>query len=61
MREKDLLRKLSNKPFIVDLLATFSDKDYLYFVFEYCQYGTLSSLVGSLGRLSEELSRVYAA
>lgn len=42
----------------------------LYFVFEHCMYGTLSNLITIkgiilfftyLGRLSEELSRIYTA
>ena len=73
MREKDLLKKLSDKAFIVDLLATFTDQDYLYFVFEYCQHGSLENLIQLIkkaqqpnrkhqaGGITEPLARIYMA
>ena len=45
MREKDMLKMLLNRPFIINLQMTFMDKDHLYFVFDHCKYGTLSNLI----------------
>ena len=42
MREKEMLKLLVNRPFIIQLEMTFMDRDHLYFVFEHCKYGTLS-------------------
>ena len=43
MREKDMLKKLVGKPFIIKLQQTFMDQENLYFVFEhiYQKYLTL--------------------
>jgi serine/threonine protein kinase len=49
MREKDTLKMLIDRPFIIKLIMTFMDKEYLYFVFEHCKYGTLSSLISIEG------------
>ena len=61
MREKDILKQLIGKPFIVLLRKTFMDRDSLYFVFEHCQYGTLSTLIDEKGKLETELCVYYAA
>ena len=45
MREKEMLKQLKGKPFIVSMEQTFMDKENLYFVFEHCKYGTLSNLI----------------
>ena len=51
MREKALIKKLQGTPFVIELLHTFMDETYLYFVFEHCQYGALSGLIMSEGKL----------
>ena len=61
MREKDMLKLLLNRPFIINLQMTFMDREHLYFVFDNCKYGTLSKLVKEKGKLSKELSVFYAA
>ena len=48
MREKNILKMLNGrngKPFIILLRMTFMDAESLYFVFEHCKYGTLSTLI----------------
>lgn len=45
MREKDTLKALDGRPFIIKLIMTFMDEEHLYFVFEHCKFGTLSSLI----------------
>lgn len=50
MREKEILKKLTNKPFIILLKMTFMDPQHLYFVFEHCYYGTLSSMIIAKGK-----------
>ena len=45
MREKDTLKLLTKRPFIINLQQTFMDRDNLYFVFDHCKYGTLSNLI----------------
>jgi serine/threonine protein kinase len=52
MREKDMLKKLVGKPFIIKLQQTFMDQENLYFVFDHCQYGTLSDLITNSGKLN---------
>ena len=61
MREKDLLKMLIGKPFIILLRMTFMDHDSLYFVFEHCRYGTLSTLIEEKGQLDPDLCVFYAA
>ena len=61
MREKAILKKLQDVPFIVELLWTFMDDSSLYFVFDHCKYGNLSNLIDQQGILSDALSRFYAA
>ena len=61
MREKEILKLLIGKPFIILLRMTFMDHDHLYFVFEHCQYGTLSTLIDEMGKLDPKLCVFYAA
>ena len=61
MREKEMLKTLVNKPFIIRLQLTFMDKDYLYFVFDHCMYGTLSNLITLKGGLEHKVVRQYSA
>jgi len=49
LREKELLKLLVGKPFIINLQKTFADREYLYFVFDHCKYGTLSNLIKEKG------------
>ena len=61
MREKEMLKTLVNKPFIIRLQLTFMDKEHLYFVFDHCMFGTLSKLITATGGLGPEVVRHYAA
>ena len=61
MREKELLKLLVNKPFIIRLEMTFMDREHLYFVFEHCKYGTLSQLISLSGRLEPNVAVFYSA
>ena len=61
MREKELLKLLVGKPFIIRLEMTFMDRDHLYFVFEHCKYGTLSSLITHSGKLEHDVAVFYSA
>ena len=61
MREKETLKRMLDKAFIVDLHLTFMDEDSLYFVFEHCHYGTLTNLIETMGGLSHEVVRHYMA
>ena len=61
MREKNLLKLLVGKPFIIRLELTFMDDDHLYFVFEHCKYGTLSQLITLSGYLAHEVAVFFAA
>ena len=56
-----MLKTLVNKPFIIRLQLTFMDKDYLYFVFDHCMFGTLSKLITLTGGLSHRVVQHYAA
>ena len=61
MREKDILKLLIGKPFIILLRMTFMDHESLYFVFEHCRYGTLSTLIEEKRKLEPDLCVFYAA
>ena len=37
------------------------DRDHLYFVFEHCQYGTLSTLIDESGKLEKDVCVFFAA
>ena len=37
------------------------DRDHLYFVFEHCQYGTLSTLIDENGKLEKDVCVFFAA
>jgi serine/threonine protein kinase len=51
MREKTILQKMSGSRFVIEIRQTFMDDANLYFVFEHCQYGTLSNLINELGKV----------
>ncbi|CAG9335394.1 unnamed protein product [Blepharisma stoltei] len=62
MREKDMLTKSRLHPGVVKLNYTFQDKNYLYFVMEYCPYGDLNQCIERYAQsLPYELARFYAA
>jgi len=62
MREKDILNMLAGKPNIIKLLRTFKDDKSLYFVFEHCQYGTLTGYMEETdGKLDSKLAQFYTA
>ena len=61
MREKDMLKLLSNRPFIINLQMTFMDRENLYFVFDHCKYGTLSDMITQKSKLDANVSVYYAA
>ena len=61
MREKEMLKKLTDKPFIIKLIMTFMDREHLYFVFEHCKFGTLSKLIQLRGPLPNHVAVFYAA
>ena len=58
--ERDILA-LANNPWIVELLCSFQDENYLYLVMEYLQGGDLMTLLMEKDILSEEMSRFYIA
>ncbi len=45
MREKAILKKLQDVPFVIELMWTFMDDTSLFFVFDHCKYGNLSNLI----------------
>lgn len=49
-RERDLLQKVPDCPFIVALDMTLQDEDNLYFVMEYVDGGNLSKIIMSESR-----------
>lgn len=61
MREKELLKLLVGKPFIIKLSETFMDREHLYFVFEHCKYGTLSTLITQSGKLENDVAVFFSA
>ena len=50
-------------PLAINLLASFKDDDYLYFVFEHCPYGTLAEVADSFPeqKLPQEITQFYVA
>ena len=45
-REKDLLFELKSQ-YVIELLATTMDDEYLYFIFENCENGDLAGLISA--------------
>jgi tRNA A-37 threonylcarbamoyl transferase component Bud32 len=58
--ERRILARLRH-PFIVTLHFAFQTRERLHFVLTYCSGGELFFHLGRVGRLKEELARVYAA
>ena len=59
MREKTILQKMSGSRFVIEIRQTFMDDANLYFVFEHCQYGTLSNLINELGKVKSLTLTVF--
>jgi cGMP-dependent protein kinase len=66
--EKEIMLDIKPHPFVLQLHATFQDRDHLYMLTELCQGGELYSLIhhdgksgGDGGGVSEEWARFYAA
>ena len=57
--EKDILKMVSH-PFLVNLLAYFSDRDCLYLVLEYIVGGEFFTHLRLSGRFTEDTARFYA-
>ncbi|KAJ6232804.1 cell cycle protein kinase dbf2-related [Anaeramoeba flamelloides] len=50
-----------NSPWLVKLLATFQDDEYLYFVMNYHSGGDLKSLISEVGAVNEDAAKFYLA
>ena len=59
--ERAILADVSGHPFITNLLASFSDHEFLYLVLDYVPGGELFSYLRKLRRFDEETARFYAA
>ena len=60
-RERDLSSELSDHANVVKFHGSFQDEDNLYFLLEYCPFGSLSDLLRHFKALPAELTRFYAA
>lgn len=62
-REKEILSEIESVRFAISLYKTFKDDEYLYFVFEYCPYGTLEDLASGYynNKLPLRITAYYAA
>ncbi|ODO12074.1 hypothetical protein I350_00859 [Cryptococcus amylolentus CBS 6273] len=59
--ERTILMNQARSPYVAKLFFSFQSKDYLYLVMEYLNGGDCSSLVKTLGGLSEDWARNYIA
>lgn len=59
--EREMLTSDARSPWIVELVYSFSDQKYLYFVMEYLAGGDLMNLLMKRGRLAESEARFYLA
>ncbi|KAK4684867.1 serine/threonine-protein kinase RIM15, partial [Tremellales sp. Uapishka_1] len=59
--ERTILMNQASSPYVVKLFFSFQSKEYLYLVMEYLNGGDCSSLVKTLGGLSEDWARNYIA
>ncbi|WVF70959.1 hypothetical protein IAT40_005755 [Kwoniella sp. CBS 6097] len=59
--ERTILMNQASSPYVVRLFFSFQSKEYLYLVMEYLNGGDCSTLVKTLGGLSEEWARNYTA
>ena len=62
-RERKILTELEESPLAIQLLQTFKDDDYLYFVFEHCPYGTLAEVANGFEKqiLPQNIVKFYGA
>lgn len=59
--EREILGEVSGHPFITNLLASFSDHDFLYLLLDYVPGGELFSYLRKFRRFDEGMARFYAA
>jgi protein kinase A len=59
--ERAILSEVSGHPFITNLLASFSDADFLYLLLDYVPGGELFSYLRKWRRFDEDMARFYAA
>lgn len=59
--EREILGDVSGHPFITNLLASFSDRDFLYLLLDYVPGGELFSYLRKFRRFDEGMARFYAA
>lgn len=60
-RERDIGKELSDHCNVVEFYGTFQDEDSLYFLLDYCPYGSLQDLLKHVKTLPSDLARFYAA
>jgi protein kinase A len=59
--ERHILADVSGHPFITNLRASFSDRDFLYLLLDYVPGGELFSYLRKFRRFDEDMARFYAA
>jgi len=59
--ERQLLSDVTGHPFITNMLASFSDRDFLYLLLDYIPGGELFTYLRKYRRFSEDMARFYAA
>lgn len=59
--EREILGEVSGHPFITNLLASFTDRDFLYLLLDYVPGGELFSYLRKFRRFDENMARFYAA
>ncbi|CAM4856505.1 unnamed protein product [Rotaria socialis] len=61
VREKDILARLTNCNYVVNLYCAFQDDKTLYFGLTYCPNGDLLQYINDSGHFTEEIVRFYSA
>ena len=59
--EKEVFDRAVGHPFLVQLLGYLKTSESVYYMMEYCEGGTLGSLMSRLQRFDEDMVRFYAA
>ncbi|KAK3935229.1 kinase-like domain-containing protein [Diplogelasinospora grovesii] len=59
--ERQILADVSGHPFVTNMLASFSDHDFLYILLDYVPGGELFSYLRRYRRFDEDTARFYAA
>ncbi|KAI7901055.1 kinase-like domain-containing protein [Cokeromyces recurvatus] len=59
--ERDILVRLRNQPFLINLNYLFQSSSELFLVLDYCAGGDIATQLSLLSRFSEEKTRFYAA